>query len=80
MAKNKPPIPVKIDTPSLDDCIKTIRQALQRQQTYSESLDQTILNDAQQVFASKYRFKLPTAEELQKEIEEERRKIEEKDK
>ena len=40
----------------------------------------SVLNDAQQVFASKYRFKLPTAEELQKEIEEERRKIEEKDK
>ncbi len=36
----------------------------------------SVLNDAQQVFASKYRLKLPTAEELQKEIEDERRKIE----
>lgn len=39
----------------------------------------SVLNDAQQVFASKYRFKLPTAEELQKEIENERRKIEEQE-
>lgn len=38
----------------------------------------SVLNDAQQVFASKYRLTLPTAEELQREIEEERRKIEER--
>ena len=36
----------------------------------------SVLNDAKQVFASKYRLTLPTAEELQREIEEERRKIE----
>ena len=36
----------------------------------------SVLNDAQQVFASKYRLTLPSAEELQREIEEERRKIE----
>lgn len=36
----------------------------------------SVLNEAKQVFASKYRFTLPTAEELQREIEEERRKIE----
>lgn len=39
----------------------------------------SVLNDAQQVFASKYRLTLPTAEELQREIEEERRKIEERE-
>ena len=37
----------------------------------------SVLNDAKQVFASKYRFTLPSAEELQREIEEERRRIEE---
>lgn len=36
----------------------------------------SVLNDAKQVFASKYRLTLPTAEELQREIEKERRKIE----
>ncbi|MDE7222551.1 MAG: PDDEXK nuclease domain-containing protein [Acetatifactor sp.] len=36
----------------------------------------SILSEARQVFASKYRFTLPTAEELQREIEEERKKIE----
>lgn len=39
----------------------------------------SVLNDAQQVFASKYRLTLPTAEELQREIEEERRKIEKRE-
>lgn len=36
----------------------------------------SVLNDEKQVFASKYRLTLPTAEELQREIEEERRRIE----
>ena len=36
----------------------------------------SVLNDEKQIFASKYRFTLPPAEELQREIEEERRKIE----
>lgn len=36
----------------------------------------SVLNKAKQVFASKYRFTLPAIEELQCEIEEERRKIE----
>ncbi len=36
----------------------------------------SVLNDAKQVFASKYRLTLPTAEELQREIETERRRIE----
>lgn len=36
----------------------------------------SVLNDAKQVFASKYRLTLPSAEELQREIEEERRRIE----
>ncbi len=40
----------------------------------------SVLNDAKQVFASKYRLTLPTAEELQREIEEERRKIEAQEK
>lgn len=39
----------------------------------------SVLNDAQQIFASRYRFALPTAEELQQEIEAERRRIEEKE-
>ena len=39
----------------------------------------SVLNDEKQVFASKYRLTLPTAEELQREIEEERRKIEEQE-
>ena len=39
----------------------------------------SVLNDAKQVFASKYRLALPTAEELQREIEEERRRIEEQE-
>ena len=37
------------------------------------------MNDAQQIFASRYRFALPTAEELQQEIEAERRRIEEEE-
>ena len=37
----------------------------------------SVLNDAMQIFASKYRLTLPSAEELQREIEEERRRIEE---
>ena len=36
----------------------------------------SVLNDAQQVFASRYRFALPTAEELRNELEAERRRIE----
>ena len=36
----------------------------------------SVLNDAKQVFASKYQLTLPSAEELQQEIEEERRRIE----
>lgn len=36
----------------------------------------SVLSEAKQVFASKYQLTLPTAEELQREIEEERRKIE----
>ena len=36
----------------------------------------SVLNDEKQVFASKYRLTLPSAEELQREIEEERRRIE----
>ena len=36
----------------------------------------SVLSEAKKVFASKYRLTLPTAEELQREIEEERRKIE----
>lgn len=36
----------------------------------------SVLNDAQQIFASRYRFTLPTAEELQREIETERKRIE----
>ncbi len=39
----------------------------------------SVLNDAQQVFASRYRFALPTAEELQREIEAERKRIEEQE-
>lgn len=39
----------------------------------------SVLNDAKQVFASKYRLTLPSAEELQQEIEEERRRIEEQE-
>lgn len=37
----------------------------------------SVLNDAQQIFASRYRLELPTAEELQHEIEIERKRIEE---
>ena len=37
----------------------------------------SVLNDEKQVFASKYQLTLPSAEELQHEIEEERRRIEE---
>ncbi len=37
----------------------------------------SVLNDAKQVFATKYRLTLPTPEELQREIAEERRRIEE---
>lgn len=36
----------------------------------------SVLNDEKQVFASKYQLTLPTAEELQREIEAERRRIE----
>lgn len=36
----------------------------------------SVLNDAQQVFASRYRLTLPSAEELQHEIEAERKRIE----
>ncbi len=39
----------------------------------------SILNDSHQVFASKYQLTLPTEEELQRYIEEERGKIEEED-
>ena len=39
----------------------------------------SVLNEAKQVFASKYRLALPTAKELQREIEEERRRIEEQE-
>ena len=39
----------------------------------------SVLNDAQQIFASRYRFALPTAEELQQEIEAERRRIEDEE-
>ena len=38
----------------------------------------SVLSEAKQVFASKYRLTLPSAETLQKEIEAERRKLEEK--
>ena len=37
----------------------------------------SVLNDAQQIFASRYRLELPAAEELQREIEIERKRIEE---
>lgn len=40
----------------------------------------SVLNDAQQVFASRYRLTLPSAEELQHEIEAERKRIEEQEK
>lgn len=36
----------------------------------------SVLNDEKQIFASKYRLTLPTAEELKREIEDERRRIE----
>lgn len=39
----------------------------------------SVLNEAKQVFASKYQLTLPTAEELQREIEKERRIIEEQE-
>lgn len=39
----------------------------------------SVLNEAKQVFASKYQLTLPTAEELQREIEKERRIIEKRD-
>ena len=38
----------------------------------------SVLSEAKQVFASKYQLTLPSAEVLQKEIEAERRKLEEK--
>ena len=38
----------------------------------------SVLNDGKQIFASKYKLELPTAEELQKELEAERKKIEDK--
>lgn len=37
----------------------------------------SVLSEAKQLFASRYQLTLPTAEELQREIEQERRKIEE---
>ncbi len=37
----------------------------------------SVLNDAKQIFASKYQLTLPSVEELQREIEQERRRIEE---
>ena len=40
----------------------------------------SVLNDAQQLFASRYRLELPTAEELQHEIEIERKRIEQQEK
>ena len=40
----------------------------------------SVLNDAQQAFSSRYRLTLPTAEELQHEIEAERKRIEEQEK
>ena len=61
MAKNQPPKPVKVDIPSLDDCIRIIKRALQRQQTYSESLDQTI-----QMAAGNYYVYLKTLASVQK--------------
>ncbi len=39
----------------------------------------SVLNDARQIFASRYRLELPTAEELQHEIELERKRIEEQE-
>ena len=39
----------------------------------------SVLNDAKQLFASKYCLTLPTAEELQREIEKERKRIEEQE-
>ena len=36
----------------------------------------SVLNDAKQIFASRYSLELPTAEELQHEIEMERKRIE----
>ena len=39
----------------------------------------SVLNDAQQIFASRYRLELPTVEELQREIEIERKRIEEQE-
>lgn len=39
----------------------------------------SVLNDAKQIFASRYRLELPTAEELQHELESERKRIEEQD-
>ena len=36
----------------------------------------SVLNDAKQVFASKYKLTLPTVEELRREIEQERKRIE----
>lgn len=38
----------------------------------------SVLNDAKQVFASKYQLTLPTVDELQNEMEKERKRIEEK--
>ncbi len=39
----------------------------------------SVLNDAQQIFASRYRLELPTTEQLQHEIENERKRIEEQE-
>ena len=38
----------------------------------------SVLNDGKQIFASKYKLELPSAEELQKELEAERKRIEDK--
>lgn len=39
----------------------------------------SVLNDGKQLFASKYQLTLPTAEELERYIENERRKYEERE-
>ena len=39
----------------------------------------SVLNEAKNIFASKYQLTLPTPEELQKELEEERKRIENQD-
>lgn len=51
----------KIDIPTLEDCIRLIKRALQRQQTYSECLDLTI-----QMAAGNYYVYLKTLASVQK--------------